>query len=186
MTPLHEDPPAAERLMEAHTPSLSLRTHMRAVSTAMAWFARQGGYPESLWRVTGLLHDFDYEQHPAEHPMWGVTRLKELGLPEDACQAILAHADYTGEPRETPLAKTLYAVDELCGLLVAAVLVRPARDFEGLEVKSVMKKFRDKAFAKGVNREDVRNGAQALGLSLETLVEQTLTALKQARFSSSL
>lgn len=166
-------------LVREHTPSESLRKHMRCVEEAMAWHARQEGEDEERWRVTGLLHDFDYELHAGEHPFWGVAHLRERGMPEDVLEAILGHATYSGVPRTTPVARTLFAVDELCGLITAAVLVRPDRNLRNLELPSLMRKFRDRAFAKGVDRDDIRRGASELGLELEALAGNTLAALRE-------
>lgn len=168
----------AWELVREHTPSESLRRHMRCVEEAMAWHARQAGEDEERWRVTGLLHDFDYEQHPEEHPYWGVELLREQGMPEDVLSSILGHATYSGVSRETPMARTLFAVDELCGLITAAVLVRPDRSLHNLELPSLMRKFRDQAFARGVNRDDIRLGAAELGVELEILASGTLQALR--------
>ena len=161
------------------TPSESLRKHMRCVEQAMAWHARRAGEDEQRWRVTGLLHDFDYELHPDQHPFWGVAFLRERGMPEDVLAAILGHATYSGVTRDAPMARTLFAVDELCGLITAAVLVRPDRSLHNLELASLMRKFKDKAFAKGVNRDDIRLGASELGLELEALAANTLEALRE-------
>ncbi len=160
----------ALELMEAWTASESLRKHMLAVESATAAYARKLGGDEERWRVAALLHDFDYERHPDlgenGHPYVGVRYLRERGLPDEVLDAIMGHADFTGVPRETPLAKALYACDELTGLITAAVLVRPDKDIANLEIKSLKKKFKDKAFARGVNREDVVRGADELGVEL--------------------
>ena len=172
-------------LLQEHTRSPSLRQHMLAVEAAMrAYATKLGGDPEA-WGVVGLLHDFDYESHPneahsptEEHPGWGVRLLRERGLPEESCQAILGHASYTGVPRTTPLAHALFAVDELCGFLVACALVRPSRSLEDLEVSSVKKKLKDKAFARGVNRDEVRQGADELGVPFDEHVAFVIAALR--------
>jgi putative nucleotidyltransferase with HDIG domain len=172
-------------LMQEHTRSPSLRQHMLAVEAAMrAYATKLGGDPEA-WGVVGLLHDFDYESHPneahsptEEHPSWGVRLLRERGLPEESCQAILGHASYTGVPRTTPLAHALFAVDELCGFLVACALVRPSRSLQDLEVSSVKKKLKDKAFARGVNRDEVRLGADELGVPFDEHVAFVIAALR--------
>ena len=160
----------AYELMTAWTPSASLRRHMLAVETAVAAYANHLGEDVDLWAATGLLHDFDYERHPDlgpdGHPWVGVRYLREQGWPEPLCEAILGHADFTGVPRESPLAKTLYACDEVTGLITAAVLVRPDKDIAQQTVKSLKKKFKDKAFAKGVNRDEVEAGAADLGVDL--------------------
>ena len=172
-------------LMQEYTASPSLRQHMLAVEGAMRAYARQQGADEETWGLAGLLHDFDYERYPndahaptEEHPSWGVRLLRERGVSEAVCQAILGHADYTGVARETPLARTLFAVDELCGFLVACALVRPSRSFGDLEVASVKKKLKDKAFARGVSRDDVRRGAEELGVPLDDHIAFVITALR--------
>jgi len=172
-------------LMQEYTASPSLRQHMLAVEGAMRAYARKSSSDEELWGLAGLLHDFDYERYPNaahsatdEHPSWGVRLLRERGLADPVCQAILGHADYTGVPRETPLAKTLFAVDELCGFLVACALVRPSKSLADLEVSSVKKKLKDKAFARGVNRDDVRRGAEELGVPLDDHIAFVIGALR--------
>jgi predicted hydrolase (HD superfamily) len=172
-------------LMHEYTPSDSLRKHMYAVEAAMRAYARRRGENEDEWGLVGLLHDFDYEKYPndahsptEEHPSFGVRLLRERGFPEPMCQAILGHATYTGVPRETPMAKTLFAVDELCGFLVACALVRPSKSFADMEVKSVKKKLKDKAFAKGVSREEVRQGAEELGVPFDEHVQFVIEALR--------
>ena len=171
-------------LMHEYTESDALRKHMYAVEAAMRASARKQGEDEERWGVVGLLHDFDYERYPndahsptEEHPSYGVGLLRQRGVPEDMLSAIMGHASYTGVPRESLMAKTLFAVDELCGFLVACVLVRPSRSFEDLTVKSVKKKLKDKAFAKGVNRDEVRQGAEELGVPLEEHVQFVIAAL---------
>jgi len=165
-------------LMHEYTESEALRAHMYAVEAAMRAYARQYGEDEESWGLVGLLHDFDYEKHPnaerrpdAEHPTFGIGILRARGLPEPMLEAILGHAAYTGVPRTSLMARTLFAVDELCGFLVACALVRPSKSLADLEVKSVKKKLKDKAFARGVNREDVRVGAEDLGVDLGEHIE---------------
>jgi predicted hydrolase (HD superfamily) len=173
--------------MTSWTESPALRAHMRAVELAMRHFApRYGGEPD-FWGAVGLLHDYDYERYPnadraadREHPSEGVRHLRAEGFPEEGCQAILGHAAYTGVTRTTDLAKVLFAVDELCGFVVACALVRPSRSLGDLEPRSVVKKLKDKAFARGVNRDDVRQGAEELGVPLEGLIEEVLVALRPA------
>lgn len=172
-------------LMHEHTTSDALRKHMYAVDMAMRAYARKFGEDETAWGIVGLLHDFDYERYPndahsptEEHPSWGVRLLRERGLDEQGCQAILGHAAYTGVPRESLLAKTLFAVDELCGFLVACALVRPSRSLGDLEVRSVRKKLKDKAFARGVSRPDIIQGAEELGAPLDDHVTFLLEALR--------
>lgn len=166
-------------LMEAWTESESLRRHMRAVEVAMRAYARRFGEDEELWAMAGVLHDMDYEKHPQEHPYRGVEELRRLGYPEEVLEAILGHASYTGVPRRTLMAKALFAVDELTGLITAAVYVRPDRSILGLEPSSLKKKFKDKAFAKGVNREEIRMGAEDLGLSLDEHMAFVLEAMRR-------
>jgi putative nucleotidyltransferase with HDIG domain len=172
-------------LMHEYTPSDALRKHMYAVEAAMRAYARKLGEEEDAWGLVGLLHDFDYERYPnaarsptEEHPSAGARVLRERGLPEASCMAILGHASYTGVPRESTMAKTLFAVDELCGFLVACALVRPSKSLADLEVKSVKKKLKDKAFARGVNREEVVQGAAELGVDLEQHVQFVIEALR--------
>lgn len=169
-------------LMTAWTASDSLRKHMLSVEAAVVAYARKFGEDEEKWAVAALLHDFDYEKHPElgenGHPFVGVRYLREQGYPEDVLEAILGHADFSDVPRETPLARTLYACDEVTGLITAAVLVRPDKDIRNLEVKSLKKKFKDKAFARGVNREDVQRGADELGVELWEHVGFVLRAMQ--------
>jgi predicted hydrolase (HD superfamily) len=174
----------AWKLVCEFTPSESLRRHMCTVEAVMLHFAEQSGETDlEKWAVTGLLHDFDYESHPdlgpEGHPFWGVQYLREhTDLPEDVLEAILGHYREAGIVRTTPLAQTLFAVDELSGLITAAALVRPDKSVMNLEVSSIMKKMKDKAFAKGVNREDIRTGATELGLEVEKLVSIVLLAMQ--------
>ena len=172
-------------LMHEFTQKDGLRQHMYAVEAAMRAYARKFGEDEEAWGLVGLLHDFDYDRYPNQehsptdgHPSFGVRLLRERGVPEPLCLAILGHADYTGVPRESLMAKTLYAVDELCGFLVACALVRPSRSLSDLEVKSVKKKLKDKAFAKGVDRDDVRRGADELGVPFAEHVQFVVEALR--------
>ncbi|HEX9690485.1 MAG TPA: HD domain-containing protein [Gemmatimonadales bacterium] len=171
-------------LMHEYTASDALRKHMYAVEAGMRAYARKFNEDEATWGIVGLLHDFDYERYPndahsptEEHPSFGVSMLRERGLPEPSCRAILGHASYTGVPRETPLAKTLFAVDELAGFLVACALVRPSRSFGDLPVKSVKKKLKDKAFARGVNRDEVVQGAAELGVELDEHIRFLIESL---------
>jgi len=172
-------------LMQEYTPSDALRKHMYAVEAAMRAYAQKFGENEETWGVVGLLHDFDYEKWPnpdrsatEQHPSEGAKILASKGYPEQLRRAILAHASYTGVPRETQLAKTLYAVDELCGFLVACALVRPSRSLADLEVPSVKKKLKDKAFARNVNRDEIREGAEDLGVPLEDHILFVIQALR--------
>jgi putative nucleotidyltransferase with HDIG domain len=172
-------------LMHEYTPSDALRKHMYAVEAAMRAYARKYGEDEEPWGVVGILHDFDYERWPnpdhsptEEHPSEGSKILAARGYPEQLRRAILGHASYTGVPRDTLLAKVLYAVDELCGFLVACALVRPSRSLADLEVSSVKKKLKDKAFARGVNRDEVRQGAEELGVPLDEHIQFVIEALR--------
>ena len=173
----------AAALMEAWTDSESLRKHMLAVESATAAYAYKLGGDETEWRVAALLHDFDYEKHPTPdetgHPYVGVRFLRDQGVSERVLDAIMGHADYTGVARETPLAKALYACDELTGLITAATLVRPDKDVRNVELKSLKKKFKDKAFARGVNRNDVVRGAEELGVELWEHVAFVLSAMQK-------
>src|SRR5213594_2918307 len=175
----------ALQLMQEHTQSPSLRQHMLAVEAAMRAYAVKHGEDAEAWGIGGLLHDFDYEKFPNPehsategHPAWGVRLLRERGTAEPVCRAILGHASYSGVPRDTPMARALFAVDELCGFLVACALVRPSRSFADLEVTSVKKKLKDKAFARGVNRDEVRQGAEELGVPLEEHIAFCIQALR--------
>jgi putative nucleotidyltransferase with HDIG domain len=172
-------------LMESWTQSDSLRKHMLSVEAAMRAYARHYGEDEDRWGITGLMHDFDYERFPnaaqaadSEHPSEGVRHLRSLGYPDDICEAILGHALFTGVPRVSRMAKTLFAVDELCGLVTAAALVRPSRSVLDLEASSVKKKMKDKAFARGVSRDDVINGAADLGVELDTHIAFVIEAMR--------
>lgn len=171
---------AAWNLMCEWTESESLRKHMLAVEAAMVAYARHFEEDEELWAATGLLHDMDYEKHPtpAEHPMVGVRELESRGYPEEILEAIKGHADYLDVPRTTPLAKTLYAVDELSGFITACALMRPER-LEGLKAKSVRKKMKQKSFAAAVNREDIVRGAEELGVDLDEHIEFVAGALRE-------
>ena len=175
----------AEALMLSWTASPALRAHMHAVELAMRHFApKYGGDPE-WWGTVGLLHDYDYERFPndaraadTEHPSEGVRQLRADGFPEDGCQAILGHAAFTGVARSTDMARVLFAVDELCGFVVACALVRPGKSLSDLEPRSVLKKLKDKAFARGVSRDDVRIGVEELGIPIEELIAEVIAALR--------
>jgi putative nucleotidyltransferase with HDIG domain len=174
-------------LMHEYTASESLRKHMLAVEAAMRAYARKFGEDEERWGTTGLIHDFDYERFPnnahsptEEHPSEGVRILRGKGYPEDILQAILGHAQYCNTPRESQMAKTLFAVDELTGLITATALVRPSKSVHEVEAKSVRKKMKDKAFARGVSRDDVINGAAELGVDLDEHITFVIAAM-QAR-----
>jgi len=175
----------AVSLMQEHTQSPSLRQHMLAVEAAMRAYAVKFGEDPEPWGLVGLLHDFDYEKFPNQehsptdgHPSWGVDLLRSKGVAEPLLRAVLGHATYSGVPRDTSMAKTLFAVDELCGFLVACALVRPSKSFADLEVSSVKKKLKDKAFARGVNRDEVRQGAEELGVALDEHIAFCIQALR--------
>jgi putative nucleotidyltransferase with HDIG domain len=165
-------------LMKQWTPSESLQRHMMAVETGMRAYARRFGEDEERWAITAILHDFDYERAPQTHPFKGVEMLREMGYPQDVLDAILGHADLPEYPRESLMAKTLFAVDELVGLITAAVYVRPDKSIEGLELSSLKKKFKDKAFAKAVDREGIERGAAELGVSLDEHMQFVLNAMR--------
>jgi len=165
--------------------SESLRKHCYAVADSMKHFAQLRGEDADLWEAIGLLHDMDYERHPnlersptEGHPFVGVTWLRENGWSDEVCRAILSHADYANVSRETALEKTLYAVDELSSFIVAVALVRPTKSIHDVDVRAVKKKMKDKAFARAVNREDIVRGAEELGMPLDNVVAEVITALK--------
>ena len=165
-------------ILKEYTKSESLLKHAFAVEAAMRAYAQKFGEDEELWGVVGLLHDFDYEQFPDAHPAKGQEILKDKGVSEEIRTAIMGHADYTGVPRETRMAKTLYAVDELSGFITAVTLVRPTRALSEVKVKSVKKKMKDKRFAAKVNREEIIRGAEELGVDFTEHVEIVIHALK--------
>lgn len=169
-------------IVTEYTKSDSLRKHMLAVEAAMRFYARKFGEDEEKWAVVGLLHDFDYEQNPSleDHPFVGVKILKEKGYPEEITRAILSHADYSGVKPETDMEKSLVAVDELAGFIVAVALVRPSRSLMDLKVKSVKKKMKTRAFAANVSREDIQNGAEMLGITLEEHIQNVITGMQTA------
>lgn len=170
----------AFELLSQYTSSENLIKHALSVEAAMQVYARYWGEDEELYRVVGLLHDFDYERYPTaeDHPFRGAEILRELGYDESLIQAILSHASYTNVPRDTTLAKTLFAVDELCGLITAVALVRPAKKLAEVTVKSVRKKMKDKAFARNVNRDEILEGAQLLEIELNEHIERVISALQ--------
>lgn len=167
-------------LLSEYTSSENLIKHALSVEAAMRAYARHWGEDEELYGVVGLLHDFDYEKYPTaeEHPYRGAEILRERGYDESMVQAILSHASYTQVPRDTTLAKTLFAVDELCGLITAVALVRPSRKLAEVKVKSVKKKMKDKAFARNVNRDEIREGSELLGIDLNEHIDRVITALQ--------
>lgn len=179
MKPTRED---AWALLTEHTHNPGLIKHALAVEAAMRAYAAKYGEDEELWGIAGLIHDFDYEEHPEigpeHHPMAGVRILEEKGWPREIIEAVKGHATYLNVPRETLMAKALFAVDELTGLIIACVLVRPDKDIAGLQVSSVRKKWKDKAFARGVNREEIERGAAELGIDLNEHITFVIEALK--------
>ena len=165
--------------------SESLRKHCYAVADSMKHFAQLRGEDADLWEAVGLLHDMDYERHPnldhsptEGHPFVGVAWLREHGWGEEICRAILSHADYANVSCETALEKTLYAVDELSSFIVAVALVRPTNSIHEVDVRAVKKKMKDKAYARAVNRDDIVRGAEKLGMPLDTVITDVITALK--------
>lgn len=172
---------AAWALLTDWTTGESLRKHALAVEAAVRGYARKFGEDQEAWGVVALLHDFDYERYqtPADHPFRGCDELRRLGYPEWVMRAILSHADYSGVPRDTPLEKTLYACDEMAGFVTAATLVRPTRSILDLEAASVLKRMKDKAFARGVSRDDLRRGAAELGLPLEEHVANVIAFMRE-------
>lgn len=163
----------------------SLRRHCYAVADSLKHFAQTAGADADLWEAVGLLHDMDYERHPNQeqsptegHPFVGVAWLREQGWSEEVCRAILSHADYAGVARETPLERTLYAVDELSGFVMAVARVRPSKSIHEVDVASVKKKMKDKAFARAVNREDITRGAAELGMPVEDVIAKVIAALQ--------
>ncbi len=159
----------------------NLRKHLLGVEAAMRAYAQKFGEDEEVWSAVGLLHDLDYERCPSQeagHPFVGVEELRRRGLPEAWCRAILSHADYSGVPRTAPMEKALYAVDELVGFLIAVALVRPTRRIADVDVAAVKKKMKDKAFARGVRRDDLIAGAAGLGVPLDEHIGFVLHALQ--------
>lgn len=174
-------------IVHEYTASDSLRKHMLAVEAAMRAYAERFGEEVERWGLAGLVHDFDYERFPneahsptEEHPAEGVRILRSKGFPEDILEAILGHGNYTGVPRESKMSKTLFAVDELTGLITATALVRPSKSVMEVEAKSVKKKMKDKAFARGVNRDDVINGAADLGVDLDEHIDFVIKAMQRS------
>jgi putative nucleotidyltransferase with HDIG domain len=172
-------------LMHEYTASDSLRKHMLAVEGAMRAYAGKFGEDVEAWGLAGLLHDFDYERWPndahhpdQEHPAEGVRILRARGVPEPILHAILGHANYSGVPRDTLMSRALFAIDELTGLITATALVRPSRSLNDVDVRSVQKKMKDKAFARGCNREDIVEGAAALGVDLPEHIQFVLDAMR--------
>lgn len=168
-------------LLNEYTKSDSLLRHAYAVEQAMRKYAQKYGEDEEKWGVTGLLHDFDYEKYPTaeEHPFVGNKILKEHGYEDDILEAIMGHADYTGVPRKTLMAKTLFAVDELAGFIFAVTYVRPSKSVQDVKVKSVTKKLKDKGFAAKVSREDINKGIEELGVDRAEHIQFVIDALKE-------
>src|SRR5271165_438878 len=176
----------AWKLLCEYTQSESLRKHMLAVEACVRAYAKKSGSDQELWGITALLHDFDYERWPNEahsadheHPAEGAKILRGLGYPEEIIRAILSHASYSGVARETPLEHTLFACDELAGFLTACTYVRPSKSILDLEVSSVKKRMKDKAFARGVSREDVIQGAAELGVPLDDHIAFCIGAMRE-------
>lgn len=168
----------AWNLLCKYTETDSLRKHALAVESALRHFAGKFGEDVDYWGAVGLLHDFDYEKFPAEHPLAGVIILSDNGYDDAFINSVLSHVDATGIPRDDQLKKTLFAVDELCGFVTAVALVRPSKKVADVEVKSVLKKMKDKAFARQVSRDDIKKGAEDLGMPLAEVVENVIEALK--------
>ena len=177
--------PRALKILHEWVRSESLRKHCYAVADSMKHFAQLRGDDVDLWEAVGLLHDMDYERHPnlehspsEGHPFVGVAWLRENGWSEEIRRAILSHADYANVSRETPLEKTLYAVDELSSFVIAVALVRPSKNIHDVDVRAVKKKMKDKAFARAVNRDDIVHGAAELGVPLDTVIAEVIVALQ--------
>jgi putative nucleotidyltransferase with HDIG domain len=172
----------AWQLLTEWTTGESLRKHALAVEAAVRGYARKAGADEEEWGIVALLHDFDYERYPtaADHPFRGCEELQRRGYPEWVTRAILSHASYSGVPRETPLEHTLFACDEMAGFVTAAALVRPSKSVLDLEVSSVKKRMKDKAFARAVSREDLQRGADELALPLDEHIGHVIAALREA------
>ncbi len=165
--------------------SESLRKHCYAVADSMQHFAQVRGEDVDLWKAVGLLHDMDYDRHPNQeqspsegHPFIGVAWLREHGWSEEVCRAVLSHANYANVSRKTPLERTLYAVDELSGFVIAVARVRPSKSIHEVDVTAVKKKLKDKAFARAVNREDIVHGAAELGMPLDNVIAEVIAALQ--------
>jgi putative nucleotidyltransferase with HDIG domain len=174
------DKSKAENILEDWTKNKNLRKHAYAVEAAMRAYAAKFGEDPDRWGIVGLLHDFDYEKYPTleDHPFKGVEYLKEQGYSDELTEAILAHAEHTGASRDTILKKCIFAVDELTGLIVAVALVRPSKKLADVSVESVLKKWKEKAFAAGVDREIIERGAEELGVELTEHIETVLKAMQ--------
>src|SRR6266571_8248801 len=178
-------PSSALTILHEWVQSESLRKHCYAVADSMKHFAELRGENADVWEAIGLLHDMDYERHPnlersatEGHPFVGVASLRENGWSQEVCRAILSHADYSGVSRETPLEKTLCAVDELSSFVIAVALVRPTKSILDVDLAAVKKKMKDKAFARAVNRDDIVRGAEQLGVPLDDVITNVIAALK--------
>jgi putative nucleotidyltransferase with HDIG domain len=171
----------AWKVLTEHTTGDSLRKHALAVEAAVRGYARRFGEDEEVWGVVALLHDFDYEQYPdlKDHPFKGADILRERGCPEFVIRAILSHGEHTNTPRLTRLEHTLFACDEMAGFITASALVRPSKSVSDLEASSVMKRMKDKAFARGVNRDDLRKGAEELGIPLEEHIANVIGFMRE-------
>jgi putative nucleotidyltransferase with HDIG domain len=174
------DRATANQVVEEHAKSESLRKHLLAVETCMRAYARKESGDEELWGITGLVHDFDWEvcPTPESHPTFGAEILRSHGFPEEIVRAVLSHGNHTGIPRETLMEKALFACDELSGFVTAVALVRPTKSLSDTKVSSVKRKMKDKAFAKSVSRDDIRQGAQELGVELDDMIAFIIEALK--------
>ncbi len=174
------DRATANQVVEEHVQSDSLRRHLFAVETCMRAYARREGEDEETWGVAGLLHDFDWEvcPTPESHPTFGAEILRERGFPEEIVRAVLSHGNHTGIARETTMEKALFACDELSGFVTAVALVRPTKSLSDTKISSVKRKMKDKAFAKSVSRDDMRQGAAELGVELDDLIAFVIDALK--------
>ncbi len=168
-------------ILHEYVQNENLRRHMLAVEAAMRYYAEKYNEDPEKWGITGLLHDFDYEIHPTleSHPQDGAEILRQKGVPEEIVRAILSHADHTGISRESLMEKALYACDEITGLIIAVALVRPSRSLDDLEVSSIKKKWKDKAFAAGANRQEIEKGAQELGIDLWEHVGNVILAMRR-------
>lgn len=174
------DRPQAMSIVKEFVKNQNLINHMLSVEAAMRFYARKFGENEETWGLTGLLHDFDWEIHPTldEHPMAGAPILQERGVPQEIIQAILSHADHTGVPRTTRMDKALYACDEITGLVTAVALVRPSRSLYDLTAASVKKKWKDKAFAAGANREEIAQATEEFGMELWEHTDNVILAMR--------